>query len=107
MTEPLTARQREAIGWDEMIGLSDLNNRFHYSRPTIDENGDFRILWGGYDAIYHFNGKSRLDSTFRQKPSIKLSENSSEPFPNLRASKSTTPGEDRRTTRLTLSHLPT
>lgn len=44
MTEPLTEYQRAAIGWDEKIGLADMNNRFHYSRPTIDNNGGFRIL---------------------------------------------------------------
>ena len=71
MTEPLTAAQREAIGWDRMVGLADLNNRFHYARPTIDAAGGFRILYGGYDAVYHFGGnvRSSYDSntaTFRK-----------------------------------------
>ena len=57
VTEPLTEAQREAIGWDTLHGLVDLNSRFHYSRPIIDENGDFRILYGGYDALYFFGGK--------------------------------------------------
>ena len=57
VTDPLTAAQREAIGWGKLHGLVDLNNRFHYSRPIIDENGDFRILYGGWDAIYRFGGK--------------------------------------------------
>lgn len=57
VTEPLTAAQREAIGWETLTGLADLNSRFHYSRPIIDENGDFRILYGGYDAPYFFGGK--------------------------------------------------
>ncbi|GAA1407344.1 oxidoreductase [Glutamicibacter uratoxydans] len=56
VTEPLTAAQREAIGWDTLTGLVDLNSRFHYSRPIVDENGDFRILYGGYDALYFFGG---------------------------------------------------
>ncbi|MGP9529138.1 NAD(P)/FAD-dependent oxidoreductase [Glutamicibacter sp. AOP5-A2-18] len=59
MTEPLTDAQREAIGWEQMVGLADMNNRFHYSRPTIDADGNFRILYGGYDAVYHFGGKVR------------------------------------------------
>ena len=54
MTEPLTEEQREAIGWHNNSGLADMNNRFHYSRPTIDENGGWRILFGGYDAVYHY-----------------------------------------------------
>ena len=57
VTEPLTEEQREAIGWDTLHGLVDLNNRFHYSRPIVDENGGFRILYGGFDAIYRFGGK--------------------------------------------------
>lgn len=54
MTEPLTDQQRAAIGWEEGMGLADLNNRFHYSRPTVDANGGWRILFGGYDAVYHY-----------------------------------------------------
>ena len=59
MTEPLSAEQRKAIGWEKMVGLADMNNRFHYSRPTIDAEGHFRILYGGYDALYHFGRKVR------------------------------------------------
>jgi len=51
MTEPLTAAQRNSIGWQGREGLSDGNNQFHYFRTTADG----RILWGGYDAIYHWN----------------------------------------------------
>jgi glycine/D-amino acid oxidase-like deaminating enzyme len=29
--------------------MSDANNQFHYFRLTADD----RILWGGYDAVYH------------------------------------------------------
>ncbi|RAX50233.1 FAD-dependent oxidoreductase [Arthrobacter sp. AQ5-05] len=54
MTEPLTAEQRAAIGWKDGMGLADMNNRFHYSRPTVDANGGWRILFGGYDAVYHY-----------------------------------------------------
>ena len=50
MTEPLTAEQRAAIGWRGRQGLADCTNQFHYYRLTADG----RILWGGYDAIYHF-----------------------------------------------------
>lgn len=87
MTEPLTEEQRAAIGWDEMIGLSDLNNRFHYSRPTIDENGDFRILWGGYDAIYHFNGEVRSEYDVRQETFDKLVAHFYGTFPHLKGIK--------------------
>ncbi|WP_332603138.1 NAD(P)/FAD-dependent oxidoreductase [Arthrobacter sp. S2(2024)] len=57
VTEPLTEQQRQAIGWTVPHGLSDLNNRFHYARPIIDDDGQWRILYGGYDALYRFGGK--------------------------------------------------
>ena len=49
MTEPLNETQWSDIGWQEREGLSDSGNQFHYYRPTQDG----RILWGGYDAVYH------------------------------------------------------
>ena len=42
------ARQPSAGGTGR--GVGDLTNQFHYYRLTADN----RILWGGYDAIYHF-----------------------------------------------------
>lgn len=50
VTEPLTAEQRRAIGWSGRQGLADAGNQFHYYRLTADD----RVLWGGYDAIYHY-----------------------------------------------------
>jgi glycine/D-amino acid oxidase-like deaminating enzyme len=49
MTEPLSDAQRSAIGWAGREGLGDAGNQFHYARWSADN----RILWGGYDAIYH------------------------------------------------------
>jgi glycine/D-amino acid oxidase-like deaminating enzyme len=50
VTEPLSAAGRDAIGWRRRQGLSDSGNRFHYYRLTADD----RILWGGYEAVYHY-----------------------------------------------------
>jgi glycine/D-amino acid oxidase-like deaminating enzyme len=50
VTEPLSAAQRRAVGWARRQGIGDSANRFHYCRLTADG----RILWGGYDAIYHY-----------------------------------------------------
>jgi len=50
-TEPLSAQQMASVGWAEREGMSDVSNQFHYYRLTADD----RILWGGYDATYHFN----------------------------------------------------
>lgn len=49
VSEPLTDAQWASIGWSGGEGVSDTGNQFHYYRPTADG----RILWGGYDAIYH------------------------------------------------------
>ncbi len=51
MTEPLTSEQMASIGWAGREGAGDSASQFHYTRLTEDN----RILWGGYDATYHFN----------------------------------------------------
>lgn len=50
VSEPLTAEQRESLGWARRQGLTDLGNQFHYYRLTAED----RVLFGGYDAIYNF-----------------------------------------------------
>jgi glycine/D-amino acid oxidase-like deaminating enzyme len=50
VTEPLPPDRREALGWRNRQGLTDLANQFHYYRLTSDD----RVLWGGYDAVYNF-----------------------------------------------------
>jgi glycine/D-amino acid oxidase-like deaminating enzyme len=62
VTEPLSATQLASIGWSGRQGISDSGNQFHYYRLTADT----RILWGGYDAIYHFG--NRVDDRFGQRP---------------------------------------
>lgn len=67
MTEPLTEAQLAEIGWRNRQGIGDMSNQFHYYRMSKDN----RILWGGYDAIYHFGGKIRpgyedRDATYRR-----------------------------------------
>ena len=61
VTEPLTAAQLAAVGWANRQGISDGGNQFHYYRLTADS----RILWGGYDAIYHFG--NRVDDKLEQR----------------------------------------
>jgi len=50
MTEPLDPSQRSAIGWSERQGIGSTGNQFLYFRQTADH----RILFGGYDAVYHY-----------------------------------------------------
>ncbi|RYU12381.1 NAD(P)/FAD-dependent oxidoreductase [Nocardioides iriomotensis] len=60
MTEPLSPEQRAAVGWSGREGVGDASNMFHYYRLTRDD----RILWGGYDAVYHY--ASRIDPRLEQ-----------------------------------------
>lgn len=53
MSEPLSPAQLGSIGWEGREGLTDAGNQFHYYRRTLDD----RILFGGYDANYHFPGR--------------------------------------------------
>ena len=65
-TEPLSAAQLDAIGWQGREGLTDAGNQFHYYRRTLDD----RIIFGGFDANYHFGG--RIDPALEQSASHTL-----------------------------------
>ena len=77
VTEPLSAEQWTAIGWDGRQGLSNIGNQFHYYRRTDDG----RILFGGYDAVY----QRRVDSHHDQRAEsfALLAEHLVEVFPEL------------------------
>ena len=77
-TEPLGDRL-DLIGWRGRQGLSDTTNQFHYSRLTDDG----RIVWGGYDAVFHHWG--RTDERFEDRPETfrKLAEHFLTTFPQL------------------------
>jgi glycine/D-amino acid oxidase-like deaminating enzyme len=79
MTEPLTAEQRRAVGWEGREGVSDRTNRFHYYRTTRDG----RILWGGYDAIYHFGSRQTPSYEQRRATFETLAANFFATFPQL------------------------
>ncbi|MFI5914295.1 NAD(P)/FAD-dependent oxidoreductase [Dactylosporangium sp. NPDC051541] len=79
VTEPLTAEQRAAIGWQRRQGLSDCGNQFHYFRQTRDH----RILWGGYDAVYHFGGRLRPSYEHRKATYERLAAQFFATFPQL------------------------
>ncbi|CAB4962302.1 unannotated protein [freshwater metagenome] len=79
VTEPLSPEQWDSIGWHGRQGVSDAGNQFHYYRRTDDG----RILFGGYDAVYHRgNGVS---SEYDQRPEsfALLAEHLTEVFPAL------------------------
>lgn len=79
VTEPLTSSQRDAIGWSERQGIGDSANQFHYYRQTSDH----RILWGGYDAIYHWGGRVKDRYDHRPATSQLLAEHFFATFPQL------------------------
>ena len=85
VTEPLTAEQLESIGWKDREGLSDAGNQFHYYRMTKDNE----ILWGGYDAIYNFQGKVRQEYESDAQTYAHLAQAFLETFPQLQGIKFT------------------
>jgi glycine/D-amino acid oxidase-like deaminating enzyme len=80
MTEPLTSDQLASIGWRHRQGIGDSANQFHYYRLSHDN----RILWGGYDAIYHFG--RRVEPAYDDRPETfaMLAEQFFATFPQLR-----------------------
>ncbi len=80
VSEPLSEAQLASVGWTDRHGVADAGNQFHYLRKTADN----RILWGGYDAIYHFCG--RRDEALTQRPESfnRLALQFQEAFPALR-----------------------
>ncbi len=79
VTDPLTPDQLAGIGWRNRQGVSDTGNQFHYYRLTADN----RILWGGYDAIYHFGGDVRRAHDQRPATFVTLASHFFATFPQL------------------------
>jgi glycine/D-amino acid oxidase-like deaminating enzyme len=79
VTEPLSAQQLASIGWAHRQGIGDGGNQFHYYRLTADS----RILWGGYDAIYHFGNRVDVDLEQRGATFDKLAGHFFDTFPQL------------------------
>lgn len=79
MTEPLSDAQLASIGWSGRQGLSDLANQFHYFRLSADN----RILFGGYDAVYHYGRQVRAGYENRPESWQKLASHFFTTFPQL------------------------
>ncbi|MEV5828332.1 FAD-dependent oxidoreductase [Spirillospora sp. NPDC052242] len=79
VTEPLSRARRDAVGWRRRQGVGDSGNRYHYYRLTADG----RIVWGGYDAVYHFGG--RIGARLERRPAAfaALARNFFTTFPQL------------------------
>jgi glycine/D-amino acid oxidase-like deaminating enzyme len=78
-TEPLDGDRLASIGWRNRQGIGDSANQFHYYRLTPDN----RILFGGYDAVYHFG--RRISPRLDQRPETfeLLARHFFETFPQL------------------------
>ncbi|GAA3633879.1 FAD-dependent oxidoreductase [Microbacterium awajiense] len=79
MTEPLSQEQWDAVGWRDRQGIGDMANQFHYYRPTQDG----RILFGGYDAVYHYGGRVRSAYENRTESWQRLASHFFTTFPQL------------------------
>ena len=78
-TAPLSPAQLASIGWAENQGLTDAGNQFHYFRRTRDD----RIVWGGYDAVYHFGNAVAPHLEQRERSHLLLARHFRETFPQL------------------------
>ncbi|MGJ7561938.1 NAD(P)/FAD-dependent oxidoreductase [Brevibacterium casei] len=79
MTEPLSDEQMAAIGWEGRQGIGDCANRFHYYRLTADN----RILFGGWDAVYHYGRQVSWKYDQNQETFETLARHFYETFPQL------------------------
>jgi glycine/D-amino acid oxidase-like deaminating enzyme len=79
MTEPLSPAQTQAIGWERRQGIGTMGNQFLYYRRTADD----RVLFGGYDAIYHYG--NTMGPALEQRPAsfLQLSTLFAQTFPAL------------------------
>ncbi len=80
VTDPLTDAQWSQLGWTGREGVSDTGNQFHYYRTTEDG----RILWGGYDAIYHSGNGFGPQYDHNRESYERLAEHFLQTFPQLR-----------------------
>ncbi len=79
VTEPLRRDQLESIGWVDRHGINDSSREFHYYRKTADD----RILFGGFDAIYHRGGRIRSSHDQRPETFELLADHFFSTFPQL------------------------
>ncbi len=79
VTEPLSDAHMASIGWQGRQGVGDMGNQFHYYRLTADN----RILFGGYDAIYHAGRRVRREYEDRRESFERLASHFLTTFPQL------------------------
>lgn len=79
MTEPLTDDQLAEIGWTQRHGITDSSREFHYYRKSADN----RILFGGFDAVYHRGRRVQASHDQRADTFERLADHFYSTFPQL------------------------
>ena len=78
LTEPLTAKHFESIGWQNRQGIEDARNLVHYYRLTADN----RLLMGGRDVSLSFG--SNMEKDYDETTFFELEEDVRQIFPALK-----------------------
>lgn len=81
VTAPLTHEERLSINWEGREGIADSGNQFHYYRMTQDN----RILFGGFDAIYHRKNGMSSDFDVDLECLARLADHFVQIFPQLKS----------------------
>jgi glycine/D-amino acid oxidase-like deaminating enzyme len=79
VSRPLSKEELHQLGWRRRQPALEANNQFHYFRLTPDN----RILWAGYDAIYHFGNRVSPELDFRDATARRLRQSFVKTFPYL------------------------
>ncbi len=80
VSEPLSERQRAAIGWQSRAGVADLRTFFKYYRLTRDG----RVLWGTSEAKYYTGNRVDESCDHSESHYAELRESFAQHFPALR-----------------------
>jgi len=78
-SEPLTAAQREIIGWKNRQGVTDVRSFFKYYRLTADH----RVVWGTSEALYHPGNRVDVSCDHSERHYQELQESFVRHFPAL------------------------
>lgn len=79
VSEPLSASQREAIGWRRRQGVADVRTFFKYYRLTADG----RILWGTSEAAYYPGNRVDPSCDHSERHYVELRASFARHFPAL------------------------
>jgi len=79
-SEPLTAAQREAMGWRGREGVTDVRTFFNYYRLTPDD----RVLWGTSEAAYYSGNRVDESCDHSERHYRELRDSFARHFPDLR-----------------------